>query len=146
MRTFSPFLITYLHIALAHLYLAEQNPSEALSTARIALELADRSGFQLERGAVQRVLAQAYDACGSRAEAESAFRASLDILEDIQSRPELGQTLLAYGRFKSSDDVGGRDLTERALRIFEDIEATGWISEARIALGQARSGHDGIRP
>lgn len=136
-RTFAPFLITYLHIALAQLHLAEENPTEALTTARMALELADRSGFQLERGAVRRVLAQAHEAMGSRAEAESEFRASLEILEDIQSRPELGQTLLAYGRFKRRDDTeGGRRLIDRAFRLFEEIEATGWVAEARVALGQ----------
>jgi tetratricopeptide (TPR) repeat protein len=136
-RTFSPFVITYLHIALAQLHLAEENPTEALTTARMALELADRSGFQLERGAVRRVLAQAFEAIGSRAEAESEFRASLEILEDIQSRPELGQTLLAYGRFKLRDDAAGsRRVMDRALRLFEEIDATGWIAEARVALGQ----------
>ena len=137
-RTFGPFMITYLHIALAQLHLAEDNLAEALGAARMALELADRSGFQLERGAARRVLAQAYEAMGSRAEAESAFKASLEILEDIQSRPELGQTLLAYGRFKLSDDAeaGGR-LIDRALRIFDEIGATGWRAEALAAMGQS---------
>lgn len=136
-RTFSPFLVTYLHIALAQLHLAEDNLTEALTTARRALELADRSGFQLERGAARRVLAQVYGAIGSRAEAESEFRASLEILEDIQSRPELGQTLLAYGRFGVSDDAErGRRVIDRALRLFEEIDATGWIAEAKAALGE----------
>jgi tetratricopeptide (TPR) repeat protein len=131
-------MITYLHIALAQLHLAEDNLAEALGAARMALELADRSGFQLERCAARRVLAQAYEAMGSRAEAESAFREGLEILEDIQSRPELGQTLLAYGRFKLSDDAeaGGR-LIDRALRIFDEIGATGWRAEALAAMGQS---------
>jgi tetratricopeptide (TPR) repeat protein len=136
-RTFSPFSITYLHIALAQLHLAEENPTEALTTARTALDLAERSGFRLEHGAAYRVLAQAYEAMGSWAEAESKFRASLEILEDIQSRPELGQTLLAYGRFKLRDDAeGGRRVIDRAFRLFEEIGATGWIAEARVAMGQ----------
>jgi len=137
-RTIPPFYITYLHIALAQLQLAENDLTEALATARIALELADRSGFQLERGAARRVLGQAYEATGDRGEAESAFKAGLEILEDIQSRPELGQTLLAYGRFKLSDDAeaGGR-LIDRALRIFDEIGATGWRAEALAAMGQS---------
>lgn len=136
-RTFSPFLITYLHIALAQLHLAEGNPTGALTAARMALDLAQRSGFRLEHGAAHRVLAQAHEAMGSRDEAESEFRASLEILEDIQSRPELGQTLLAYGRFEFSDDAErGRRLIGRALRLFEEIEATGWVAEARAALDQ----------
>ena len=80
MRTFRPFLDQHTStIALAHLYLAEQNPSEALSTARIALELADRSGFPAGARRVQRVLAHAYDCMRASGEAESEFRASLDI-------------------------------------------------------------------
>ena len=67
-RSFNPFHTTYLHIALAQLHLAEQNPTEALTTARSALEMADRSSFQLERGAARRVLAQAYAATGAREE------------------------------------------------------------------------------
>ena len=133
-RTFAPFSITYLHVALAQLHLAEDNPREALTTARMALDLAQRSGFRLEHGAAHRVLAQAYEAMGSRDEAEREFRASLEILEDIQSRPELGQTLLAYGRFRLLDDLesGGR-LIDRAQALFEEIGATGWILEAQAA-------------
>ena len=68
-------------------------------------------------------------------EAEGAFRASLETLEEIQSRPELGQTLLAYGRFLARSDASvGRTLIERALRLFEDMGATGWSAEARAAL------------
>jgi len=133
-RTFAPFSITYLHIALAQLHLAEHNPREALTTARMALDLAQRSGFRLEHGAAHRVLAQAHEAMGNRDEAEREFRAGLEILEDIQSRPELGQTLLAYGCFKLRDDAesGGR-LIDRAQGLFEEIGATGWILEAQAA-------------
>jgi len=136
-RTFGPFQITYLHIALAQLHLAENDLTEGLATARMALELADRSGFQLERGAARRVLGQAHEAMGSRAEAESTFKAGLEILEDIQSRPELGQTLLAYGRFKLRDDAeAGRRLIDRALRLFDEIGATGWRAEALAVMGK----------
>jgi tetratricopeptide (TPR) repeat protein len=137
-RTFSPFAVTYLHIALAQLYLAEGDPAEALATARMALDLAGRSQFRLEEGAAHRVLAQAHDAVGDVEASELEFRMSLEILEDIQSRPELGQTLLAYGRFRSRHDADvGRRLIERALGIFEEIGATGWIAEARAAMGQS---------
>ena len=136
-RTFPPFAVAYLHIALAQLRLTEGDPAEALATARMALDLAGRSRFRLEEGAAHRVLAQAHDAAADVEAAEREFRASLDILEDIQSQPELGQTLLAYGRFRSRrDPPGGRRLIERALGIFEQIGATGWTAEARAAMGQ----------
>jgi len=136
-RTFPPFAVAYLHIALAQLRLAEGDPAEALATARMALDLAGRSRFRLEEGAAHRVLALAHEAAGDQESAEREFRASLEILEDIQSRPELGQTLLAYGRFRSRREAdGGRRLIERARGIFEEIGAAGWIAEATAAMGQ----------
>jgi hypothetical protein len=53
----------------------------------------------------------------------------------IQSQSELGQTLLALGRFKLSETAAeGRDLVERARAIFDAIGATGWSSEAERVL------------
>jgi hypothetical protein len=79
-----------------------------------------------------RVLGQAHEVSGDHAGADAGFRRSLEVLEAIQSRPELGQTLLAYGRFRArTDKVAGRTLIERALRLFEEMNATGWIEEAR---------------
>jgi hypothetical protein len=75
---------------------------------------------------------------GQRAEAGAAYRRSLEILQSIQSLPELGQRLLALGRFTVADDAKeGRRLVERARTIFEEIGATGWSSEAEIALNSA---------
>jgi hypothetical protein len=57
------------------------------------------------------------------------------VLDAIQSRPELGQTLLAYGRFRGrTDRVAGQALIERALELFKAMDASGWIAEARQAL------------
>ena len=39
--------------------------------------------------------------------------------------------MLAYGRFLAREDEGaGRALIARALGLFEEIDATGWIEEA----------------
>jgi class 3 adenylate cyclase/tetratricopeptide (TPR) repeat protein len=136
-RTYTPFQVTYLHIAQAQLHLKQGRKDEALAAATTALDFAQKSGFGLEEGAARRVLAQAHDAAGDMERAEREFGASLDILEDIQSRPELAQTLLAYGRFRlRGDRENGRRLIERALGIFEEIGATGWIAETRAAMGQ----------
>jgi hypothetical protein len=57
------------------------------------------------------------------------------VLEAIESRPELGQTLLAYGRFRARTDRStGQAMIERALELFEAMDASGWIAEARQAL------------
>jgi tetratricopeptide (TPR) repeat protein len=135
-RSFPPYMITYLRIAVAHLHLSLGEPDAALVAARSALELAESNRIRLEQGAANRALGQVHEAMGNREEADAAFRYSLQVLEGIQSRPELAQTLLAYGRFKAGGDdpAGGRMLIERALRLFEEMGATGWIDEARAAL------------
>jgi len=89
----------------------------------------------MEQGAALRMLGQACEAAGEPGAAEDAFRQSVEVLEATQSRPELAQTLLAYGRFRSRGCTGdGRVLIERALALFEEMDATGWIAEARAAL------------
>jgi class 3 adenylate cyclase/tetratricopeptide (TPR) repeat protein len=135
-RTGPPFQRTYLQIALAQLRLQAGDPAAALAAARTALELADQSRFRLEQGAARRVLGTALAAAGHRGDADRELRSSREILDKIQSRPELAQTLLAYGRFRLANDVaGGRAMIERGLRLFEDMGATGWIDEARTVLG-----------
>ena len=135
-RPFRPFMNNYMQIQGALLHLSLGKPDEALSAARNALELAESNHFLLEQGAANRVLGQVYEAMGNREGADAAFRNSLQVLERIQSRPELAQTLLAYGRFKAAGDdpAAGRKLIERALSLFEEMGATGWIDEARAAL------------
>ena len=89
----------------------------------------------MEQGAALRVLGQAYEASGDVVAADEAFRQSVEVLEATQSRPELAQTLLAQGRFRSRSGNGdGRVLIERALALFEEMDATGCIAEARAAL------------
>lgn len=91
--------------------------------------------FRLEQGAAHRALGQALEADGQVTEAEASYRWSLEILEGIQSLPDLGQTLLAFGRFRLADDrAEGRRLVERARAIFDKIEAIAWAQEAEAAL------------
>ena len=72
---------------------------------------------------------------GDRAQADAAFCLSIEVLESIQSRPELAQTLLAYGRFCRGDNsLEDHEMIQRALALFEEMNATGWIEEARAAL------------
>jgi tetratricopeptide (TPR) repeat protein len=130
-----PYWITYLHIALGELYLVRGETRLALEAAGKARELAEQNGFRLEEGAAHRLLGQVQEATGNREGADRAFRRSLEILEQIQSRPELAQTVLAYGRFKRPEaPAEGRALVERALGLFKDMESTGWIAEAQAAL------------
>ena len=96
----------------------------------------ERTHFRLEHGAALRALGEALALGGDVAKAEAAFVDSLRVLEGIESPPERAQTILAYGRFKMGvDRAGGRALVERALAMFDSMGATGWATEARIALG-----------
>ena len=125
----------WLQMALAELELSLGHSSAGLAAARRAVDSARASHFRMELGAALRVLAQACAASGDSAAAETAFRESVAMLEAIQSRPELAQTLLAYGGFLQRDDQAtGRAMMVRALALFEEMDATGWIAEARAAL------------
>jgi tetratricopeptide (TPR) repeat protein len=127
--------MVWLQMGLAQLSLVLSDKPAALGAARRAAELAEKSHFRLEQGAAFRVLGQSYEESGDASAADAAFRRSLDVLEAIQSRPELGQTLLAYGRFRATTDrAAGRALIERALELFEAMDASGWIAETRQAL------------
>ena len=97
--------IPYAQIARAQIYLSAGKHNEALDTVRQALTNATRRSFRLEEAAGYRVLGQVHEAMGDRAEAELAFRHSLEVCEKIQCPPELAQTLLAYGRFRRGDNA-----------------------------------------
>jgi tetratricopeptide (TPR) repeat protein len=125
----------FLQVALAELELSLGNVPAALAAAQRAAGIARDSRYRMEQGAALRVLGQASAAAGDLAAAAGAFGQSVEVLEATQSRPELAQTLLAYGRFRSGGgDADGRPLMLRALALFEEMDATGWIAEARAAL------------
>jgi len=133
-RNTTPFSLAYLTQVRALLHLAEGQLEDALTLARKAIEFGVQSSFRLELGAAQRVLGQVLEASGDREQAGAALAQSLETFEEIQSLPELGQTLLAYGRFKLEDDTAeGRRLIARARDIFARIGAVGWVAEADAA-------------
>ena len=131
------YAIPYGHIAVAQLHLQTNHPDLALDATRKAITSSQENRAPLEEGAAHRVLGQVCGAMGARNDADTAFRRSLEILEKIQSPPELAQSLLEYGRFLQGDNaLEDRRLIERALNLFQAMDATGWIEEARVALNQ----------
>ena len=129
------FCKIYPHIALSQLHLAEGNAAAGLQAAERALELAERVTARLEIGAARRALGQAYEARGDRQSADGQFRRSVDVLQTIQSRPELAQSLLAFGRFElATDRDKAKELLQSALELFREIEADGWVAETQSAL------------
>ncbi len=123
---------------MAQLQLVSGDAKAGIESGQQALELAERIAIPLEQGAAHRALAQAHEAAGDNAAARAQFESSLAILGKIQSPPELAQSLLAYGRFQLKTNAEeGRALMERALAIFEDLNATGWVEETRAALALA---------
>ena len=127
--------ISFSRIALAQFHLAVGDAGKALSVANTALEFAEEKRLGLEQGVVHRTFGEIYGSLGNWDEADAAFRRSLEVLGEIQSRPELAQTLFAYGRFRRGDNRQiDHTLIQRALDLFEEIGATGWAEEARAAL------------
>ncbi|MGH7308894.1 MAG: ATP-binding protein [Candidatus Rokuibacteriota bacterium] len=130
-----PFALSYASTARALVHLADGELPEALRRARSGLSLGERSRAPLEQGAAWRAIGEIHEAMGNRADADVAYRKSLELLDPVKALPELGQSLLAYGRFKLvADPTEGRHLIERARDIFAEIGATGWLPEADRAL------------
>ena len=125
----------YILMVVALLQMETGELDEARVTARKSVDLAEGGGFLVEQGAANRALGEVHAALDEREEAEAAFQRSVEQLTEIQSRPELAQTYLAYGRFKRVADADeGNRLLNRALEMFQQFDATGWIRETRMAL------------
>ena len=125
----------YPHIALSQLHISEGDAAAGLESAKRALNLAERVTARLEIGAAHRALGQAYEAKGDRQSADELFRRSIDILQTVQSKPELAQSLLAFGRFECAiDRDNASTLLNNAIKLFEEIEADGWIEETQAVL------------
>lgn len=128
-------LATYLPIIRSSILLNEGDIAGALKDAETGRINAEKNSFMLELGAAHRALGEAHAAAGDEELAGENFRASLEVLGRIQCQPELAQSLLAYGRFlRSTDPQGGERLLQRALVLFEEIGAVGWVSETRNSL------------
>jgi tetratricopeptide (TPR) repeat protein len=122
-------------IALAHVQLANHDTRAAVDTARQALTLAERCDSRFEEGAAHRALAQVHEQAGDLSDASAHHRNSISVLSAIDAPPELAQSLLAYGCFLSRSDAdAAREHLQRALALFDDLGATGWITETRSAL------------
>lgn len=126
----------YAQIAMAQLRLAQGATDLALEAAELSMRHTERSMLpQLELGAAHRTCGEVHLAMGRLDEAERHIGQSLAILSAIQSRPELGQSLMAYGRAKSATDPSlGHDYLRRAMTLFAEIGASGWVCEAQDAL------------
>ena len=126
---------TYRKIVAAQVLLAEGKFKEACRIGREALEDSERGGNRLEQGFAYRTLGQGYQADAKVPEAEACFRRSLEIFSEIQSQPELAQTLLMYGPFQCGrNSEEGVRMLKRALALFEAMGATGWVEETLAAL------------
>ena len=129
--------IAFSRIALAQFHLAAGDAGRALNVASTALQFAQEKRLGLE-GVVHRTFGEIYHVLGNRDEADAEFRRSLNVLEEIQSRPELAQILVSLWAVSTGDNQQiDRSLIQRALDLFVEMGATGWIEEANAALSVA---------
>jgi tetratricopeptide (TPR) repeat protein len=87
--------IAFSRIALAQFHLAAGDAGRALNVASTALQFAQEKRLGLEQGVVHRTFGEIYHVLENRDEADAEFRRSLNVLEEIQSRPELAQILVS---------------------------------------------------
>ena len=127
------YAFLYRQIALVHLRIARDRVRDAMEVARDAAEASRQAEAPLEEGAALASWS-GLQANGDHGEADEV-RSGLEVLERIQCPPELAQTLLAYGLFRRGDNqLQYRTMIDRALALFEEMDATGWTEEARAAL------------
>jgi tetratricopeptide (TPR) repeat protein len=108
---------------------------EALDYARRSLALAQEHEMRLEEGATRRVLGQIHLARQGLyiAQAEQELQESLRILEELNSRYEMGKTLFQLARLHRmrGDQAQMKEILRQARAIFEDLGA-------RLDLAQAQ--------
>lgn len=126
---------SYFLTAVSLLHLSRGQHTNALAAARESVELATDNNYLLELGAAKRTLGQVLAACDEQVEALDAYLESLEILNKIQSKPELAQTLLAYGKFTLKQNLeSGVESLNRALALFTEMNSIGWIAETEQAF------------
>ncbi|GEM_PF-794147 len=84
---------------LAALYIARNEPEQAVQVAQEALHLAEQSGDQRSAGELQYTLATAYAAMQNSEAAERAFQEAIRIAKYIPDRDMLNQALQRYAGF-----------------------------------------------
>jgi predicted ATPase len=125
-------------LARAELELERGQQDRARKAVDHALGLARQGSYRLEEGAALRVRARVLAASRDREAAKASFEESLTMLQTIESRPELAQTLLAFGQFLSDDDEHrSGELVVRAVELFEAMGAQGWLEEAQAFVASA---------
>ena len=130
--------IPYAQIARAQIQLTAGQPQRGPDTVRQALAAAERRPFASKKSRPIEFSGKSMKRWGIGPRPTLRSAAVSKFCEKIQCPPELAQTLLAYGRFRRGDNAQeDRPLLERALRLFEEMKATGWIEEARAALAAA---------
>jgi tetratricopeptide (TPR) repeat protein len=111
-------------------YIAEANLGlnqieQAASWAAQSLHIAREHETKLEEGATRRVLGQIHHAYGDLQTAERELRASLALLETLNSQYQVAQTLYQLACLHA--DAGREDLArqekDRAIAVFERLGA-----------------------
>jgi ATP/maltotriose-dependent transcriptional regulator MalT len=121
-------------------YLSEQL-DEALAAREAALACLEGCGDRLRQGESRRWLARLLWCVGRTAEAETAARDAIDLLEQLPPGPELaGAYSTMSGLYASADDdPPARAWATKALALAEELGDAATLSHAMITLGNVET-------
>jgi tetratricopeptide (TPR) repeat protein len=107
--------------------------SKALDYAHQSVLLAERQEMKLEAGAARRVLGRIHLAIGDLRAAEEELSSSLDLLESLENKYQIGQTLIDQAiLYRELGQLRPfRQNTKRAIDIFEHLGARLDLKRAR---------------
>ena len=123
----------------AQLWLAHNDPSAALQTARDALRWSAAQNAPLERALLMSLQAMAQSQLGSPEAARLTIGQALETLRELGALYELGQALVIAGKVALSDDrpQDARLHLHEATEVLEPLGAMAELTQARRTLEEA---------
>ncbi len=121
---------------LAHIHMLEGELEAALDFAQKSLALAQTQNKQLDEALAERAWGVALRAAGQLPEARPHLERSLELLQAVNSRPEIGRAQLELARWhQANDDFEAMFLAAlEAKKIFDELGMKGELKKVK-ALG-----------
>jgi tetratricopeptide (TPR) repeat protein len=119
------------YTVLAEVLLMRGDSEAARRYATLALETAKETGSQKDEGVAARVLGEAEMALGLRA-ARDRLRRSVELLEEVGDRFELGKSLRSFGQCLNLTGLEAEGVSHvtGAMQIFQELGAQGELNKS----------------